>query len=487
MRGSHSGGNLQLTRKFNTDASVGASFGLTSLFCRHRQSTHLFRYPIVKIQIRWAFALFISLTLLAPAFSQTVPSTFSLERSFFERQSQNEAFDSGLTLWNVNGRTGSVSVIDWTSLPSDSTQPASNSRFLSQADDSSANNLGKAIKMSGATGLWQYVPVNGKSARQALHCNARKRLIPGRSGATGWASFGVFYYDAGWNEVGFFEDEILEEKSEVGYFDGLNFYSQSTLGCRVPASAKHAIIWIANDGANTETYADDLILLNLFDGVPIYNPSAPARNQLSQDSAKTNLVANSSFSGILPFDLTNPVDQDDTGRFVLSNRDFYWKRASLFDVGTLTSPRNGFLRGATSSYWQEITVVPQQTYLINAAYGIIGTFGAVGVDLYDANWNRIGTESLTLDGAAKSIEINSGIEYSYVSGAFTTPTNVKYASAYIWRAGGEGDIKIVHFSIAPVIATATPATSTKVGKVTASLKKQSTAAARASLRKNATR
>ena len=422
----------------------------------------------------------------AAAFGQVVPGSFSVERTYFERQSLNETFDTGLTSWNVNGRTGSVTVINWTSLPLDASRP--NSRFLSFADDSDRENLGKAIKMTGSTGLWQYVPVNGKSALQALHCNARKRLIPGRTGEMGWASFGIFYYDEGWNEVGFVEEQILDDWTDNGNFDGEpNVNSSATLGCRVPSNAKHSIIWIANDGTNTETYADDLILLNVFDGVPLYSPTAPARNQLSQDPAKLNLVANSGFRGIISFDLANPLDQDSAGRALLSNRDFFWRNISLYDVEPYIFPRNGLLRGATSSYWQAINVAPQQTYLIDAAYGIFGAFGAVGVDFYDANWNLIGTKSLTLDGASKSIETNSEIEYSYVSGSFTTPANVKYASAYIWRAGGEGDIEIVRYSIVPLSATASRSAPTKPTKVTASLTKQATAAAKSSLLKNATR
>lgn len=437
-------------------------------------------------------ALLGCLTLLPQAaFSQNVPATFSVQSNYYERQSLNESFDGGLTSWNVNGRAGSVSVINWTSLPLDTSRPSFDPRFLSLADDSNPENLGKAIKMSGPTGLWQYVPVNGKSAVQALHCNARKRLIPGRPGGpgdTGWASFGVFYYDAGWNEVGFVEEQILEDMTEYGNYDGgTNVFSSATLGCRVPASAKHSIIWIANDGTNTETYADDLILLNVFEGVPTYNPSAAPRNQLSQDPAKSNLVANSNFSGILQFDLADPVNQQSAGRFLLANRDFSWKRLSLYDVEPFTIPQAGLLTGATSSYWQEIAIAPQQTYLINAAYGIFGAYGAIGVDLYDADWKLIGTKNLTLDGARKSTDINSEIEYSYVTGTFTTPANAKYASAYIWRAGGEGDINVVLFSITPLSATASKVASGNVSKVTANLTKQATAAAKASLLKNATR
>ena len=440
--------------------------------------TRLIR-TICALTCSFAFA---STSLLA----QTTLPTFSVEFNYFERQSVNETFNAGLASWNVNGRAGSITVIDWANLPNNPTQAAGGSKFLSVPFDSTPQTLGKAIKMTGATGLWQYVPINGKSTRQALHCNARKRKIPNSPGTIGWASYGVFYYDAGWNEIGFFEEEILGDLTEYGNLDGSNFYSQSTLGCRVPPNAKHSIIWIANDGSNTETYADDLILLNVFDGAPLVDRTAPARNQLSQNPAKLNLVANSSFDGIL-FDLTNPVDRDTAQRDVLPNRDFFWNSASLFDMTPATFPRDGILRGATSSYWQDITVLPQQTYSITAAYGLFGTFGAVGVDMYDANWKKIATKSLTLNGASQAIEVNSEIVFDYVTGTFTTPANVKYASAYIWRAGGEGDIEIVLFSIKPITANTARLAVPLTVKSTTTVTQQVTAAAKTSLSKNATR
>lgn len=341
---------------------------------------------------------------------------------YFERRTFNESFENGLANW-TSVRDGVVSIVPWSTVPAES---GFNQFFLTTPDDASSSLLAdqNVLKLSGDVGLWQYSPINNKSDVQVLACSARKRLIPGQAGEMGWAGFGVTYYDASWNQVGFYQREILASKRKISFVGG--FSSYSSVGVKVPPTAVHSIVWISNDGENTETWAEDLVLLNVFqDELPSVDPSAPIGDQLTQ-AARDNITFNSQFTALATFDRSDPNDPGSTQRSILLRNDNLWEE-SPSDI----QPMEGTLTGiGDSSYWQEITVQSSQSYRLDIAYFKTDITSdkpasSAGVDFFDESWNLVGKEAVAL-GVGNSEQRSLD---------FTVPPTTRFAYVWVWHEG----------------------------------------------------
>lgn len=365
-----------------------------------------------------------------------------LVEEFFERQTFNEGFEQGLAEWQFKyGTSQGITVEAWSSLPDDEPQPsAPPEKFLSDPDD---GRRGQVVKISGINGIWQYAPVTGAARYQVACCNARKRIIPGRTADLGWAGFGVIYYDAAWQEIARIEQQIFEFKPDP-FFDSPTGYSQYSVGTAIPDNAFHSILWLANDSADSELWADDLVLLNEFIGVPLQDRTKPQGSRLKQNPVETNLIANSHFKGIISFDNNDVNDPLDVpGRFLLSNSEFNWEGAGDLRRGLLVDQ---------AAYWQVVDLKANQTYDLTIAYRNTGV-AVAGVDFYDENWNFIGKESEPLDGII-NVDIN-GFEAAQETRRFKVPAGAKYSTVFIWQAPGQpSQLQVVQTALRPVPPTA---------------------------------
>lgn len=356
---------------------------------------------------------------------------------FYERQTSNEGFANGLTDWQFkNGTSEGVTSESWESMPDDSSQGV-NRKFLSEPDD---GRLDRVVKISGNNGIWQVASVSDAARFQVACCNARKRLIPGAVGPMGWAGFGVIYYDAAWQEVARFEQQIFDFKLNAWQLGGQGL-SQYSKGTTIPSNAFYAILWLANDGVNTELWADDFLLLNEYIGVPLQDRTAPFGSRLRQNPLETNLIANNYFNGIITFDDSDVSDPFDVpGRSILCNSDFHWDGA-----GDL---RRGELFGE-SAYWQFLDLIPEATYELSVTYRNSAP-AVVGMDFYDEQWNYLGKVSEPLDGGFNFV-FESGFEAARDTRRFVVPAGAKYSSFFIWQAPGEfNQLVIAQTALRPV-------------------------------------
>ncbi len=368
--------------------------------------------------------------------AQQATSTPFLQ-DYYERQSFNEGFEQGLANWQVkNASSQGVTIENWESMPDDVLNPASlNRKFLTDPND---GRRGQVLKISGRNGIWQYAPVTNAARFQVACCNARKRLIPGQSGEMGWAGFGVIYFDAAWQEVARIEQQVFEFKLDL--FNVPDRFSQGTVGTSIPTNAVHAILWLANDGPNTELWADDLVLLNEFIGVPLEDRTKPHGSRLRQNPAETSLIVNNYFNGIISFDDNDVNDEfDEPGRSIFSNAEFHWQGSG--DV------RRGLMY-QEAAYWQVVELKPNLTYDLTIAYNNTSV-AVAGIDFYDENWKPIGKVSKPLEGIV-NVEFN-GYFAAQDKRRFTAPAGTRYATVFVWQAPGEfSELLIVQATLRPV-------------------------------------
>ena len=386
----------------------------------------------------------ILLLVLALFCSQAIAQQFVGD--FYERRTQNEAFDFGLDDWQHDGQ---IDVIPWEQMPIDPdvasfefTVPQ-NRQYLTEADDFfDAVDLGHVVKLTGSSSIWQYSPVNGKTDTQRIVCNARKRRIDGQAGPLGWTGFGVTYYDEDWNQIQTFEQQIFDVK--LANFNFPNGYSQTGLGIQVPEAARHSVLWLANDGDNTELYADDFVLLNMFRGLPLVDESQPVGEQFTQDPANDNLVINSSLLAIIAFDDVLPLEQENRpGRFVICTDDSFWQK-----FGVVQDPIWGRFNFGTAafstgigSYWQNIRLEPETEYELILRYNGEGQI-SFGVDQYDQGWQFLSN----VNRATPFFNSRFNNEDRFV---FRTVEGARNGSVWVWF--GPENVDFTAFDISEVV------------------------------------
>lgn len=347
------------------------------------------------------------------------------EQNFLERRTLNEGFENGLASWNS---TGSVEVIPWNQLPPDPAGQSDRDRFYLTVPDDSLNLVSNnsALKLTGAANIYQYAAVNGKADFQLLLCNARKRRIDGSGGELGWAGYGVTYFDGSWKQLASQEQQIFDTK--FFSIDSPPGYSQSSQAFRIPDGAVHSILWLANDGANTELYADDVGLFNLFIGPPIVDASEPLGERFTQDPTSVNLVLNSGFVSSWKFDYPDPTNLEIPGRFTSTGNDAAWQR-----FGTRFAPLWGFFPGefqlgtGEAAYWQNVSLQEGASYELENTFIGRGQF-TFGIDIYDANWNYLETQAIESDPFAVGLPFDTRQKTIQ----FTAPQSAVNASVWIW-------------------------------------------------------
>jgi hypothetical protein len=293
--------------------------------------------------------------------------------------STNGTFTQGLTGWTRS--TGGTIVINQT--PQTWTfNPSNGSDVLG----------GNKVQMTGASSIWQLVPLTVSEKFHILNCNAFKQST--NSAPPGWAGYGVIYFDSGFFGLGDFSKQIA-----VGDDLSTNPFRRSSLGVQVPANAAYALIWAANDGGSTRSHFDNLTLLG-------FTPSPLS-------SSKTILETNT-----YPFDT---VIDTSAGIHDLSGLQF-WELFGCIDSGT---GQVGVI-GQSSSIAREIDAKAGIRY-----WAEIETSGRepgapavnFGVDFYDSLWRRIG---------GGYIPIGQPTTTGFYLHDFTPPTGTVHSIAWFW-------------------------------------------------------
>ena len=300
----------------------------------------------------------------------------SLLAQIYKPLSSNGQFSSGLTSWNASG--SGVSVTDQ--------GPQSDSGRDSFGQVTFGGNK---LHLDGTSFVWQLVDVPTGTKYHQLNCQAYKESLDGNS--TGWAGYGIIYYDVLWGVIDSFEKQIHTAGSMLE-----TPFSPSSLGVRVPADATYAIIWASNDAANTRSSFD---ALTLFDYVKAsYNGGAGPFLGTTQPNFFADTLGNSHKQSGLQF----------------------WSLDGCIDVGT------GFIGnvGTPCSIAQEVDVTVGKKYLASWYSDVVRTgdlpVANFGVDFFDAQWNRI-------DGSYRTLVDSNATEFQ-----FSPPAGTVHAVVWVW-------------------------------------------------------
>lgn len=261
----------------------------------------------------------------------------------------------------------------------------------------SIGQLGQNLIRLNGQGVWgQDVLISDTSRPHVLNVQAFRQSVTGQ-GLGRYASAQVTYYDANHVELDSISFEIggRDTAKNRGVGDGLRFYSW---GIVVPRNATSAFISIYNSG-DTETFVDAFHLFEL--------------SFTNQPGIARNLILNSQFSKLFDTTLLNPLAGQGYGvEFWESSRD--WSTEFNFAFG---SP--------SQSEWayQFVDMLPNRAYTMMLAGGSTNqmTSSGVGVDYYDANWNRIGGQVVEIKYSAHN-----------VAARLETPANLAHASVWVW-------------------------------------------------------
>lgn len=278
----------------------------------------------------------------------------------------------------------------------------------------------------------------------------------------GWAGFGVVYYDAQWREVGSFSEEITGSKEFASPED---FYpsTQRSLTVKVPTGAVHSYFWISNDGSNTETYASDAVLTNVFVGVPIIDNTKTVGNRFTQNVNEKNVVVSGAFQRGVKLDYSS-IDQYgypvNVGRRLDNGYPTFWDYSVHPPTGFILSPTfdiyariDEFSRPAMlfgdAAMWQSLQLTPGRTYDMSISYWGFGNIAVAAVEFYDANGNHIGNASETLDNEVPVIYDIPDVGTPYFEDrlTFTFPANARFALANIWTGGQSARIELGEFIV----------------------------------------
>lgn len=248
-------------------------------------------------------------------------------------------------------------------------------------------NLGvHLMKIVGRGSIGQPITLRhlANSRGQFLRGFAYKRGLGG-NGPGGFASLQVNYYDANWN----FLDNLTipvdtrDTSKNRGNFDGLNFYSWGT---NAPPNAEYVYLFAYQD-ENTEMLFDSIT----FDEV---------------EQLDGNLISNPLFKSI-----------DGYSNYGAE----FWNFDRNWSV-----PLSGTL-GSTSQPEQAYQQIQFPTNNIAGTYVL--TFGGkgpkttaanIGVDFWDANWNKVGEVNYSLTNQVAFRR------------QFNIPANAVFATAWIW-------------------------------------------------------
>lgn len=326
-----------------------------------------------------------------------------------EPQTINRGFEVGATAWEQWTTGGSI------------------------VSDSSSGN--KFLRLVGNGGWGQYVFFNGLSKNHLLTLKGLRRPL---EGFPSWSGFGITYYDARWNEVGFFERPIFW-LGGVG-FD--NVARDHSLGVKIPENAVQAHIWCWNTSDSTETLIDDFVLSNFYpeDGY-VFDPNAQAGNHYRWiEPFDRNLILNGEFQ--------SQVTSAEGTEIVMTGDDFWFVR-NPYNNSVEYDRTNGWL---SVGNYHEDSAVAQEIFGFeqDASYEfsvdayrqqVFGQFtskdlqyATVGLDFFDADWTPIGQTQISIPGPTSSTE-NGGRAVTV-----TVPENTEHMFAWIWVQRAVNDV-----------------------------------------------
>lgn len=302
------------------------------------------------------------------------------------------------------------------------------------------------LQVDGVGGAGQWFNVNQKSQYQIA------TLVGVKSGS-GWAGFGVTYYDASANQVG---QQLKEIKANASNGGESTRYS---IGLAVPSSAAYAYVWIWSTNGGGYVQAGDFKVVNYFpEGNFSYDPSAPSGSTYTQNfPSGRNRLINGNFETNSNAQNSDRHEGDEFWNVIGSDDSVYWAL-----TGEFTNIVIGLRMGSKTEdnvIWQDVGgVQPGQeySYRIQAgtrqAYGPLEDRPAVvaGVDFHDASGAKIGVAS---KGIVKRYQTGRYRDASAVEVLnFTPPSGTTRTVAWVWtEATGDSDANLVveELSITP--------------------------------------
>ncbi len=308
----------------------------------------------------------------------------------------NSGFEKGTNGWFANQTSATVLTRDWTPGQYDGSGSVSN--LNDNFFQGEKANLGQQlVRVTGSGVYGRAFAVNPTKGKHIFNAFAMKQS--NQSGvAPGYASVGVTYYDANWEEVDRYEFPVglTDTNLNRGIGDGLNFY---TWGIDVPADAVNAFIY-GYTSAGTSLLMDNLCIFQI--------TNAPTASGLA-----LNLVANPSFDTVrFTNDPTAPTCVGYGVEFWSNDRD--WSRP--FD-GSVGSPNQA------ESLYQFLPLKAGATYSIfNWGSKDPAAVASFGVDLYDAHWQPIGKQVFDLTDKTGFL---TGLRLE-------VPATCAHASLFIW-------------------------------------------------------
>lgn len=323
----------------------------------------------------------------------------------YNQLSFSKGFESNISVWiSSTGGNFPASQVqrNWNPNPNNPDEGGLGQRYMSMT----TNNAG----------VGQYVLVDelgGANEYHILACQGYKK--------SGWAAFGITYYDGSWNEIDSQRQQFGPPTgSSRGNGDGMRPYS---IGIDVPSNAIYAYIWVWN-AEGGEVAFDEFQLVEFL------------------PSPSTNLVQNGNFS--TGTRVSNPF-----GSVRYSGQDFWQLGTGIQDDATIFHGGGGYglfaslqMQGTGDSdliYQRIAGIEGGKRYTLRTNYvrglNFQGNPAAVsGIDFFDTGGNKVGANTTLLDS-----EDDFNGTFSSESVSFNAPTNADVGYVWVWMGpGGSG-------------------------------------------------
>ncbi|MEM7452832.1 MAG: hypothetical protein AAF456_00625 [Planctomycetota bacterium] len=315
-----------------------------------------------------------------------------------------------------------------------------------------------SLELTGAdSGAYQIVPIFRNSNHHLLSIKAVHQSLDGST--DGYAGFGINYYDVNFNFLRREEKKIpVTVSSPVVQPPDFDDVRPTTLGARIPAGARFAVIWVWNVGANDVTYADNFGIYNYFQfGQFSYDVRRPVGLRYrAAESEFRNLLFNGTtdFRGIADlagqdFYPDRPYGADEL--FPEFSGDDFWRVLNPFNDSVRPFQPTGSVRVGNYSeaavMWQQINVQPGERYSFRTLVDNIPVFGGfnsvqnhygtIGIDFFDSSWNEITDVRLDANGPRLT--------------DFVVPEETRFATVWVWtppaRSGQYTDLDLREIEI----------------------------------------
>lgn len=337
------------------------------------------------------------------------------------------------TVATVFGQYGSA-ILDQQSVNRQFNGPQGWNNVSSQSQLVTGSDGNTALFLNGAGGWSQFIPLNGAADYHLVSILARRSNLDHPS--SGWAGFGVTYYDEFFNTIDVVSREIKEAAGTISLSE-----LRYEISTRIPDNAVFANIWVWNSNNTTSTTVDEFSIAHFFPDNDVL-----ARDGVLVDPRKVdrNLISNGTFQQYGRY-------QDDI--VVGLSGTSFWS-TDVAENGTGIQFRSGFLevgaRDCATSLWQNIDVAANTTYElrvdalrrnVQGGFSPMGRpWASIGVDFYDSNWQFLSKEVIAVNDVTASAEVDL-LNYfvnnpaTVKTASFSSPAGARYASCWIWIEG----------------------------------------------------